>query len=638
MKHLSHSSLLRLTVVVILVAGLLGSVLTTSKAEPVRIDVLIVYTPAVTEHYHGHPGILAHLLATFEGSNAAFDNSDIPIVLNMVHAAEVEYVESDSITTDLVRLREPDDGFMEEVHDLRDQFGADLVCLIRRGGAGGVSGRAFLINPLNPNSTTGFSVVSDVSAISNFVFAHEIGHNLGSVHDRADDIGSPDLSYSYGVRFTGTDGNDYRTIMATGSAYTRVAHFSNPHVLFAGVPTGVPIDDPEEADNSTAFAVAGPGLAAFRPEQSLSPTVLVDFPGTTVVAGSTAFLQPLVNGMSPLHLQWFQGEPGDFSQPLAGVSGMELAIPDVSAAVTYWLHIDNEDGVAQTRSVRVVVVDAPPEPYDQTVLQEESGSSGFSLAQRPLSQTFFFPGGYIDEIVVRLFRQGDPPPAQVELSILQGQTLYSGTIDSSAVNPWLTNVVVPVRAFVAAGEGLRLSIGPTGGEDSANRLLWGGVNGPENPDPGLGSADVAGWPDWAFLFTAQGREAWTFHTWLRAHQVPPARGQPGDALDGSGMVNHLRYALNLGPDDSPIPGIPLPGAVEGQGPAARLVFRFRERPHMADLVLVPRISTTLSQWDAVAPGDIAELPFDGEAFQYEVRVPIPPEGRLFIDLEAAWQP
>ena len=50
--------------------------------------------------------------------------------LNLVHAAEVSYVESGFYSLDLSRLQAPGDGYMDDVHPLRDTYGADAVVLL----------------------------------------------------------------------------------------------------------------------------------------------------------------------------------------------------------------------------------------------------------------------------------------------------------------------------------------------------------------------------------------------------------------------------------------------------------------------------------------------------------------------------
>jgi hypothetical protein len=92
-----------------------------------------------------------------------------------------------------------------------------------------------------------FSVVNWWSIMGQ-AFIHEIGHNLGCAHDRQNDNGCGAYSFSHGWRFYGEGGRRYRTIMAYAPGMT-IDYFSNPDVLFDGVPTGIPVGEPNAANN-----------------------------------------------------------------------------------------------------------------------------------------------------------------------------------------------------------------------------------------------------------------------------------------------------------------------------------------------------------------------------------------------------
>lgn len=52
-----------------------------------------------------------------------------------------------------------EDGVMDEVLEVRDDTGADLVCLVRGDVSGSTSGLAWLLNRTDGNPDRGFSVV-----------------------------------------------------------------------------------------------------------------------------------------------------------------------------------------------------------------------------------------------------------------------------------------------------------------------------------------------------------------------------------------------------------------------------------------------------------------------------------------------
>jgi hypothetical protein len=92
-------------------------------------DVLVLYTPASRARY-GPAGIEAMILDAVASANQAYQNSVIDMQLSAVHIAELNYAETGDISVTLERLQRTSDGWMDEVHALRDQVGADLVALI----------------------------------------------------------------------------------------------------------------------------------------------------------------------------------------------------------------------------------------------------------------------------------------------------------------------------------------------------------------------------------------------------------------------------------------------------------------------------------------------------------------------------
>ncbi len=215
------------------------------------IDVMIVYTAEARNGWGGTNNIMALAQNCIDTSNIAYTNSNIgPLELNLVHVEEVSYSESGSASTDISRLQDDNDGYMDNVHPLRDANGADLVALLVDGfNACGVG----FLAPYDEH--LGFTVTDTGCAVGNLSFPHEIGHNMGAHHDR-DNAGSAPFPYAYGWRWDGNNGTQYRSVMAY-SPGSRQPYFSNPDINFQGAPTGVEnSEDNARCHDNTRFSVS----------------------------------------------------------------------------------------------------------------------------------------------------------------------------------------------------------------------------------------------------------------------------------------------------------------------------------------------------------------------------------------------
>ncbi|NDC73956.1 hypothetical protein EBZ70_01395 [bacterium] len=231
------------------------------RIAPIRIDILMLYTPAARIYAGGANAIKASINSFIALANLCYTNSDIAVSLRLAGTAEINYTEDANMSVDLSRLASPGDGYMDQAQALRNTYGADLVCLIRRDAAAGVAGIAYVGDGTSSFSPYAYSVVADVWAAGNIAFPHEVGHNFGCLHDRAN-AGGGTTGYAYGWRFYGNDSVQYITVMAYYPG-TRIAYFSNPSILYRGVPTGV-ASGPTAADNSLRHEETAAVTARYR--------------------------------------------------------------------------------------------------------------------------------------------------------------------------------------------------------------------------------------------------------------------------------------------------------------------------------------------------------------------------------------
>ncbi len=228
------------------------------------VDVLVITTPAARIQAGG-VGPLGALVDLAESSaNAAYSNSAIAPRLRVVFDTEVAYTEV-NFNTDLGSLTNGNDGILDEIHQLRDAAGADLVAMVRSNGE--YCGIAYLMPANDPSvSGIGFSVTA-WSCLSSQTLAHELGHNMGCCHAPNDGGGCTTgglFPQSVGHRFNGSNGTQYRTVMAY-SPGARIDNFSNPLVNFNGTPTGIaPTGTDPGRDNAGTIETTNISIRGFR--------------------------------------------------------------------------------------------------------------------------------------------------------------------------------------------------------------------------------------------------------------------------------------------------------------------------------------------------------------------------------------
>ncbi|MCI0536488.1 MAG: fibronectin type III domain-containing protein [Verrucomicrobiales bacterium] len=241
-----------------------------SAALPIVQDIMVLYTPASASRY-GQSGIESKILQAITDANAAYQNSQVNAQLNLVYLGEVSYVETGNMSTALTALQSTSDGKLDAIHSLRNQVGADLVCLIDEDS--NYCGIAYVMQSVSTAfAPYAFSVVYS-GCLSSLTLPHELGHNQGNQHDRANSSSQGAYPYSYGWRRCVTDGTGFRDIMSYScSGGTRVPYFSNPNLSLYGYPLGVDYEaDPANAAdtvrsmNNTAATVASFRAAAASP-------------------------------------------------------------------------------------------------------------------------------------------------------------------------------------------------------------------------------------------------------------------------------------------------------------------------------------------------------------------------------------
>lgn len=230
------------------------------------IDVLVVYTPAARSGAGGVTSMVNMINLAVSETNLGYQRSGIFSRMRLVHTAEINYDEnilsnSSGWSTALSQLTNRD-NVIDEVHTLRDTYGADLVVMIVNNMT--YCGIGWLMTPGYTIAAVGFSMVSLDCTTGYYSFAHETGHNMGAHHDRLNTGGGTAMyNYSYGYQ---DPNSSFRTIMAYDcpGGCPRVNNWSNPEVLYNGKPTGVNSTANNSADNRLTLNTTGPIVSNFR--------------------------------------------------------------------------------------------------------------------------------------------------------------------------------------------------------------------------------------------------------------------------------------------------------------------------------------------------------------------------------------
>lgn len=276
------------------------------------VDVMVVYTPKVRTNAGGDNAIQSRIINAATAANQGYLNSNIDIALNLVYMGPVDYVETNSMPTSLSRLRSTTDGYVDTVHPLREQYGADVVILLSADTD--YCGYAYVMRTVATTfATSAFGVVRD-GCLTAGSFAHEIGHIMGNVHNPEDTTSAGAYPDSYGYRICGK----FRDIMSYScSGEPRVNYFSNPEIYYSSWPTGIlGSNDTARSMNATASTVAN-----FRTSVSVTPE--------PTVPNAPSNLQATPNGADVISLTWTDNALNDSGYKLQssvdGVTWFEIA-------------------------------------------------------------------------------------------------------------------------------------------------------------------------------------------------------------------------------------------------------------------------------------------------------------------------
>jgi hypothetical protein len=217
------------------------------------VNVMVVYTASAAT---ASGNISSLIQLAVDETNQSYINSGVNINMVRVHTAQVTYNEANrSFSQHTTALRSSTDNLMDNVHTLRNTYGADMVLLVVNDSE--ACGQAAAINA---TATTAFATAHYTCITGYYSFGHELGHLQGARHDRYMDASTTPFSYGHGYI---PPSKTWRTIMAYGNNCnncTRIQWWSSPLKIRNGEAMGTV----QYEDNARVLNVTAPTVAAFR--------------------------------------------------------------------------------------------------------------------------------------------------------------------------------------------------------------------------------------------------------------------------------------------------------------------------------------------------------------------------------------
>lgn len=227
------------------------------------IRVLFLYTPSaltmMNSPYQQYMKMEAYRYIN-EG-NESFANSNINAHLELAYLGQVDYNESSHTWSESLNLfSSQNDGYMDEVHTLREKYAADIcVLMINKSTLCGE------VKAINATNNTAFCIIWPSFSYCGWRYSaiHEIGHLIGCRHNKEQDSSNSPYNYGHGFMNCVTDGTSpswctimsYESTCADPSCY-RILHWSNPDTIYNGIATGTPLADNAKVWRSRAYVVS----------------------------------------------------------------------------------------------------------------------------------------------------------------------------------------------------------------------------------------------------------------------------------------------------------------------------------------------------------------------------------------------
>jgi hypothetical protein len=549
-----------------------------------RIDVMVLYTPAARTAAGGLAQIEGIVDLAVAETNQGYQNSGIAPRLRLVHQAEVTYTESGDPSTDLNRLTGTSDGFMDGVHALRNQYGADLVALLTNDSS--VCGIAWLGQNSASSQANAFSITIWSCATGNYSFGHELGHNQAARHDRFVDNTNSPFTYNHGYI---PPSKTWRTVMSYVNGCSpnncpRILWWSNPDLMNDGEAMGIPEGQANAADNRKTLNTTAPVVANYRQEVGGPPgaTTLVapsgDVSTTTptmqfeAVTGATWYklwIGPAAGG-SAVHEQWYASG----SVCTTTTCSVTLATPLGGNQSYIWQVQTNNDagyGPWSSSLTFTVTVAGPPAAATPVAPNDNIGTTNPTYTWNTVSAATWYnllvKRG--STIVVQTWYDAAAVCGASTCSATPAATLTGGVQHTWSVQTWNASGYGPFSAELAF-------VPPAPTPPAATLVSPSGTSGTTNPTYTWNKVAEATW----YNLLVQRGGTTVVQTWYDASAVCGAStcsAMPGTTLTGGASHSwsvQTWNAAGYGPWSAAMaftpPGVAAPGAPTATAPSGTI--------------------------------------------------------------------
>lgn len=146
-------------------------------SQTCNLRIMVCFTPAVAANVNNPLNLCQQSVDLL---NQTFLNSGINQTAELAYAGEVNYSENDNNRADRDYFGNPNDGIIDDIHQIRDDYSADIGVILTTSTSGGsIAGVA---SGIYVDESHAFCQVNYDYAVNNITFPHEIGHLLGGCH------------------------------------------------------------------------------------------------------------------------------------------------------------------------------------------------------------------------------------------------------------------------------------------------------------------------------------------------------------------------------------------------------------------------------------------------------------------------